>query len=73
MLALLLFIELSWTFLAGGFGLLSIYTLDLTYLYVTALIAILSGVELVLSLFIFISWHKSTGQIFVDYSSNNLK
>jgi len=72
-LALLLLVELSWVFLAGGFGLLSIYTLDLSHLYVTALIAILSGVELVLSLFIFISWHKATGQYFVDYSSRNLK
>lgn len=55
MLAMLLFVELSWTFLAGGFGLLSLYTSDLVWLYTTALISILSGVELVLSLFIFIT------------------
>lgn len=72
-LALLLFVELSWVFLAGGFGLLSLYTLDLAWLYTTALIAILSGVELVLSLFVFIAWHKTTGQLFIDYSTQNLK
>jgi hypothetical protein len=72
-LALLLFIELAWTFLAGGFGLLSLYVSDLTWLYITALISVLSGVELVLSLFAFVTWHRSTGQTFVDPNSTNLK
>ncbi len=73
MLALLLCVELAWTFLAGGFGLLSLYVADLVWLYATALVAILSGVELVLSLFAFIAWHKSTGQTFVSSSSQSLK
>lgn len=72
-MALLIFIELSWVFLAGSFGLLSIYTLDLVWLYFTALIAILSGVELVLSLFVFITWHKLTGQTFVNIDTHTLK
>lgn len=72
-LGLLLFIELGWTFLAGGFGLLSLHASDLVWLYVTALIAILSGVELVLSLFAFVTWHRSTGQTFINSNSSTLK
>jgi hypothetical protein len=61
---LLVLIEMSWVGVAGGFGLLSLYLLDVLWLYLTALVAILSGVELVLSLFAFTTWHRATGQSF---------
>ena len=72
-LALLIFIEMSWVGLAGGFGLLSLFLLDVMWLYLTALVAILSGVELVLSLFAFATWHRGTGQSFMTSRSGRLK
>lgn len=72
-LALLIFIELSWVSLAGGFGLLSLFLLDVMWLYLTALVAVLSGVELVLSLFAFTTWHRGTGQTFVTTRAGRLK
>tara|TARA_B110000503_G_scaffold140248_1_gene230594 strand:- start:2767 stop:2985 length:219 start_codon:yes stop_codon:yes gene_type:complete len=72
-LALLIFVELAWVGLAGGFGLLSLYLLDVMWLYLTALVAVLSGVELVLSLFAFTTWHRATGQTFVSGRGQNLK
>jgi hypothetical protein len=72
-LALLIFVELAWVGLAGGFGLLSLYLLDVMWLYLTALVAVLSGVELVLSLFAFTTWHRATGQTFVSGRSQRLK
>jgi hypothetical protein len=59
-------VEIAWVGLAGGFGLLSLFLLDLMWLYLTALVAVLSGVELVLSLFAFTTWHRGTGQAFIN-------
>jgi len=59
--------------LAGGFGLLSLFMLDLLWLYLTALVAVLSGVELVLSLFAFATWHRGTGHTFVATRGGRLK
>ena len=72
-MALLIFIELSWVSLAGGFGLLSLFLLDVMWLYLTALVAVLSGVELVLSLFAFTTWQRGTGQTFVTTRAGRLK
>lgn len=71
--ALLILVELSWFSLAGAYGLLSLYILDLTLLYLTALISILSGVELVLSLFAFLLWHKISGQSFGQNKNENIR
>ena len=43
------------------------------WLYLTALVAVLSGVELVLSLFAFTTWHRGTGQTFVTTRAGRLK
>ena len=59
--------------LAGGFGLLSLFLLDLMWLYLTALVAVLSGVELVLSLFAFTTWHRGTGQTFINSRRADLR
>jgi hypothetical protein len=72
-IALLLFVELAWVGLAGGFGLLSLFLLDLMWLYLTALVAVLSGVELVLSLFAFTTWHRGTGQTFLTTREGGLR
>lgn len=68
-----MFIELAWVGLAGGFGLLSLYLLDVFWLYLTALVAVLSGVELVLSLFAFSAWHRATGHSFVTTTDRSLR
>jgi len=47
--------------------------LDLLWLYLTALVAVLSGVELVLSLFAFATWHRGTGHTFVATRGGRLK
>lgn len=72
-LALLIFVELSWVGLAGGYGILSIFLLDIFWLYLTALVAVLSGVELVLSLFAFTTWHRCTGQTFMATRAGRLR